>query len=62
LLAAADFFAAIAAGSGGEGDADGVADTGEEQRGEAGGGGDYALHAHAGFGESEVQGIVAAAG
>ena len=62
LLAAADFFGAVAAGGGREGDADGVADAGEQQRGEAGGGGDDALHAHAGFGEAEVQGVVAAAG
>ena len=43
-------------------DADGVADAGEQQRGEAGGGGDEALGAHAGFGEAEVQGVVAAGG
>ena len=33
LLAAADFFGAVAAGGGGQADADGVADSGEEQRG-----------------------------
>ena len=35
-------------------DADGVADACEQQRSEAGGGGDDAFHAHAGFGEAEV--------
>ncbi len=49
-------------GLGGEADADGVADAGQQQRGEAGGGGDEALGAHAGFGEAEVQGVVAAGG
>ena len=52
LLGAADFLGAVAAGFGGEGDADCVADAAEEERGEAGGGGDDALHAHAGFGEA----------
>ena len=62
LLGAADFFAAVAAGGGGERDADGVSDACEEQGCEAGGRGDDALHAHAGFGEAEVQGVVGAAG
>ena len=62
LLGAADFLTAVAAGGGGERDADGVADAGEQQRREAGGGGDDALHAHAGFGEAEVQSVVAAGG
>ena len=62
LLGAADFFGAVAAGSWGEGDADGVADAGEEERGEASGGGDDALHAHAGFGEAEVEGERGAGG
>ena len=62
LLGAADFFAAVAARGGGEGDADGVADTGEEERRQSGGGGYDALHAHAGFGEAEVERVVAALG
>jgi nucleotide-binding universal stress UspA family protein len=43
-------------------DADGVADAGEKEWGEAGGGCDEALGTHAGFGESEVEGVVAAGG
>ena len=62
LLGAADFFAAVSAGCGGEGDADGVADAGEKKWRESGGAGDDALHAHAGFGEAEVEGVVGAAG
>src|SRR6185437_4111284 len=62
LLRAADLFGAVAAGGGRERDAYGVADAGEEERRETGGGGDDALHAHAGFGEAEVQSVVAAAG
>ena len=62
LLRGLDFFGAVAAGLGGEADADGVADAGEQQRREAGGGGDEALGAHAGFGEAEVQRVVAARG
>ncbi len=45
-----------------EGDANRIADAFEEQRREAGGGGDDALHAHAGFGEAEVERIIAAGG
>ena len=62
LLGAADFFGAVAAGGGGERDSDGVTDAGEEQRGKTGSGGYDALHAHAGFGEAEVEGVVATAG
>lgn len=62
LLAAADLFGAVAAWGGGEADADGVTDAGEEQGSEAGGGGDDAFHAHACLGEAEVEGVVAAAG
>ncbi len=62
LLAAADLFGAVAAGGWCEADADGVADAGEEQGSEAGGGGYDAFHSHASFGEAEVEGVVAAAG
>ena len=62
LLTAADFFAAIAARSRRQADADGVANAGEEERREAGGAGNDAFHAHAGFGEAEVEGVVGAAG
>ena len=62
LLGAAHLLGAVAAGRGGERDADGVADAGEQQRRETGGGGDDALHAHAGFGEAEVEGVIGARG
>ena len=62
LLGGLHFFGAVAAGLGREADADGVADAGQQQRREAGGRGDEALGAHAGFGQAEVQGVVAAGG
>ena len=62
LLGDVDFLGAGSAGGGGEGDADGVSDASEEERCEAGGGGDDAFGAHAGFGEAEVEGVVAAGG
>ena len=62
LLGAADLFTAVAAGRGRKRDANGIADAFEQQRSEAGGGGYCALHAHAGFGESEVQCVVATRG
>ena len=46
-------------GSGRERGADGVADAFLQQHGDAGGGGDDALCAHAGFGQPEVQRVVA---
>src|SRR6185437_15495905 len=62
LLRGKDFFRTVAAGLGGERNADGVADAGKEQWGKPGGGGDEALGAHAGLSEAEVQGVVAAGG
>ena len=49
-------------GSGRERDANGVADAFLQQHAESGGGGDNAFRAHAGFGKSEVQRVVAARG
>ena len=54
------FVGAIAVGFGRERYADGVADAFLQQHRHAGGGGDDALAAHAGFGEAEVQRVVAA--
>ena len=62
LLRGLHLFRAVAAGLGREADADGVANAGQQQRRKAGGGGDEALGAHAGFGEAEVQRVVAAGG
>ena len=62
LLAGVDFFGAVTVGLGSEGDADGVSNAVEQQGREAGGGGDDAFHAHSGFGEAEVEGVVAAGG
>ena len=62
LLRGKDFFGAARAGFGREGDTDGVADACEQKRCETGGGGDDAFHAHAGFGESEVERVIAAGG
>ena len=53
---------AVAAGLGGERDADGVADALLQQHRQGRGGGDDALGAHAGLGQTQVQGIVAACG
>src|SRR5205814_10558788 len=50
-----DLFATIAAGTRGEGDANGVADSLIKKDAQGGGGPDLALHAHAGFGKAEVQ-------
>ena len=58
----ADFFGAVAAGRGGERDADGVADAFLQDHGQSSGGGDDAFGAHAGFGEAEMQRVVAARG
>src|SRR6185312_11111916 len=62
LLRAANLLCTISARCGGQGDADGVADSRQKQRGEAGGGCDNSLHAHTRFCEPKVQGIVAAPG
>src|SRR4029079_13024283 len=62
LLGDADFFAAIAVRSRSEGDANGVADAFLQQDTERGGRGDDAFRAHSGFGQSEVQRVVAAGG
>ena len=62
LLRDDDFFRAIAVRLGRERDADRVADAFLQQHGHAGGGGDDALAAHAGFGEAEMQRVVAARG
>ena len=60
LLSHADFFGAIAAGSGSERDADGVADAFLQQHAQRGARCHDAFGAHAGFGEPEVQRIIAA--
>ena len=49
-------------GGGRERDADGVADAFLQKHAQRGGGGDDALGAHAGFGQAEVQRVVAARG
>ena len=49
-------------GRGRERDANGVADAFLQQHGQGGGGGDDAFAAHAGFGQSQMQRIIAAAG
>ena len=55
------FLSAVAAGFGGQGDANGVADALLQQHAHGRGGGHDALAAHAGFGEPQVQGVGAAA-
>ena len=62
LLRGQYFFRAVAAGFGGQAHADGVSNAGQQQRRKAGGGGDQPLRAHAGFGQAQVQGVVAAGG
>ncbi len=62
LLGGQDFFGAVAVGLGRQAHANRVADAREQQRRESGGRGDQALRAHSGFGQAEVQRIVAARG
>src|ERR1043166_794914 len=62
LLADDHLFGTVAIGHRGERSADGVADAFEQQRRERGGGGDDSLAAEAGFGEAEVQRIIAGGG
>ena len=62
LLSDADFFGAVAAGSGGERDADGVANAFLQQDPQSGARSHDAFGAHAGFRESQVQGIAATRG
>ena len=57
-----DFFGAIAIGQRRERGADGVADAFLQQHRERGGGGDDALRSEAGFGQAEVQRVVALGG
>src|SRR6185436_13713899 len=59
LLADPHLLGAVAAGSGSEAGADGVADALEQQHRERGGGGDDALGAEPGLGEAQVQRVVA---
>ncbi len=60
LLRHLHLLGAVAAGFGGKGDADGVADALKQQRSQAGRRGDDALHAHPGFGKTQMQRVIAA--
>ncbi len=62
LLRDANFFGAIAAGRGRERNANRIADAFLQNHAHGGGGCHHAFRAHAGFGQSEMQRIVAARG
>ena len=62
LLGHPDFFGAIAAGSGGEGNTDGIADALLQKHAQRGAGGDDPFGSHASFGEAEVQRVGAPRG
>ena len=59
LLCDTDFFGAVAAGGGRKRNANGIADAFLQQNAERGAGGDDAFCAHARFGQSEMQRIIA---